>query len=143
MNDLKALSVRQPWAWAIVYAGKNVENRTWRTSHRGPLLIHASKTFDAEGYDDLLYAERFEPGIFGRPLPSPSEFLRGGLVGRVDVVGCIGGPDDFDWADAAAAEAADFWFSGPFGLVLEGPEPMRFRPCRGMPGLFRPGVAAL
>jgi hypothetical protein len=26
---MKALSVRQPWAWAIIYALKNVENRGW------------------------------------------------------------------------------------------------------------------
>lgn len=27
-----ALSIRQPWAWAIVYAGKDIENRTWPTN---------------------------------------------------------------------------------------------------------------
>lgn len=25
-----ALSVQQPWAWAILHAGKDVENRTWK-----------------------------------------------------------------------------------------------------------------
>lgn len=34
---VKALSVRQPWAWAIVHAGKDVENRNWPTPHRGRL----------------------------------------------------------------------------------------------------------
>ena len=46
---MKALSIRQPWAWAIIHAGKDVENRPWGTRYRGPLLIHASKTLDQEG----------------------------------------------------------------------------------------------
>lgn len=41
---MKALSILQPWAWAIVHAGKRVENRTWSTSHRGQIAIHAGKS---------------------------------------------------------------------------------------------------
>jgi len=39
---IKALTIRQPWAYAILHLGKDVENRSWRTHHRGPLLIHAA-----------------------------------------------------------------------------------------------------
>jgi hypothetical protein len=39
---VKALSIRQPWVWAIVHAGKDIENRTWWTPYRGPVLIHAA-----------------------------------------------------------------------------------------------------
>ena len=28
---MKAITVMQPWAWAIFHAGKSIENRTWRT----------------------------------------------------------------------------------------------------------------
>jgi ASCH domain len=45
----KVLSVQQPWSWAILHAGKIVENRSWRTRHRGPLLIHASLRPDPQG----------------------------------------------------------------------------------------------
>lgn len=41
---MKALTVCQPWAWAIVHGPKRVENRTWGTPYRGPLLIHAGKS---------------------------------------------------------------------------------------------------
>lgn len=41
---MKALSVKPPWSWAIAHAYKNVENRSWPTSHRGLVAIHASKT---------------------------------------------------------------------------------------------------
>lgn len=43
---IRALTIRQPWAAAIAHADKRVENRTWPTSYRGTLLIHASKTVD-------------------------------------------------------------------------------------------------
>jgi ASCH domain len=33
-----ALSVRQPWAWAIVSGYKDVENRSWPTNYRGTYL---------------------------------------------------------------------------------------------------------
>lgn len=39
----RILSVRQPWAIAIMLFGKNIENRTWTTSYRGPVAIHVSK----------------------------------------------------------------------------------------------------
>lgn len=41
----KALSVRQPWASAIVFAGKDVENRSLRTHYRGPAVrVNVSET---------------------------------------------------------------------------------------------------
>ncbi len=44
----KALSVRQPWAWAIIYGGKDIENRTAVSVRKGTMepkeiCIHASK----------------------------------------------------------------------------------------------------
>jgi hypothetical protein len=39
---VKVLTIRQPWAHAILHLGKDVENRSWRTRYRGLLLIHAA-----------------------------------------------------------------------------------------------------
>jgi len=56
---IKILSVRQPWAWLLITQElgaeqrKDVENRIWNTKYRGPLLIHASKKFDWDGYEWL------------------------------------------------------------------------------------------
>lgn len=44
---LCALTVRQPWAAAIAHHGKDVENRTWTTSHRGLIAIHAAAGVDS------------------------------------------------------------------------------------------------
>ena len=43
---MKAISIRQPWAWLVVHGYKDVDNRTWATKHRGPILIHAGKALD-------------------------------------------------------------------------------------------------
>lgn len=40
---MKALSLWQPWASAIAAGAKRIETRSWRTSYRGPLAIHAAK----------------------------------------------------------------------------------------------------
>lgn len=44
LPPMSYLSVRQPWAHAIVTGIKPIENRSWKTSFRGPLLIHAGKS---------------------------------------------------------------------------------------------------
>lgn len=51
-----ALSVRQPWAWAIIYAGKDIENRSWQAVNhglkiRGEICIHAAKGMTQAEYD--------------------------------------------------------------------------------------------
>jgi hypothetical protein len=43
---MKELSIRQPWAWLIIAGHKDVENRSWTTTYRGPLLIHAARRPD-------------------------------------------------------------------------------------------------
>jgi len=47
---IKALSVKQPWAWFICYGKKTIETRTWATNYRGPLLIVSSKQIDKNYY---------------------------------------------------------------------------------------------
>jgi hypothetical protein len=69
---MKALSIRQPWAELILRGEKDVENRSWLTHHRGPLLIHASKTLVRESMDEF--------GLDEETIP------RGALVGVVEVV---------------------------------------------------------
>lgn len=46
MTDIRALTIRQPWAALIAHGIKRVENRTWGTAWRGTLLIHAAKGAD-------------------------------------------------------------------------------------------------
>jgi hypothetical protein len=48
---MKAVSIKQPWEYLVVTGAKLIENRTWRTSWRGPLLIHAAKEIDKDALD--------------------------------------------------------------------------------------------
>jgi len=50
---MKILSIRQPWAALIVSGAKDVENRTWPTRYRGPLLVHAAKRSDDVTSEDI------------------------------------------------------------------------------------------
>ena len=45
---MKVISIKQPWASLIVAGYKKFEFRTWKTSYRGEILIHASKISDKE-----------------------------------------------------------------------------------------------
>lgn len=49
---MKALTIWEPWAFAIALGSKLIENRTWFTNHRGALAIHAAKRMPDE--DELM-----------------------------------------------------------------------------------------
>ena len=51
---MKALAIRQPWAWLVIYGSKTIENRTWRTQYRGRFLVHAAKGMTRKEYDAVL-----------------------------------------------------------------------------------------
>ena len=88
MPQILALSLRQPWAWAILNAGKDIENRSWPTRHRGLTLIHAAKVMirrEYEEFDD--YANTF--GRATKKLPEFPDLPRGGIVGQVEIVDCV------------------------------------------------------
>ncbi len=40
---MKALSIKQPWVHAILFQGKDIENRSWQRNFRGWLALHASR----------------------------------------------------------------------------------------------------
>lgn len=115
---MKVLSITAWWAWAIVHAGKDIENRTWATKYRGPLLIHASQTVLA---DDLL--EMFAIAVNNAHDPLPTKPASGGIVGRCTLTDCVTAHDSR-------------WFLGPYGFVLAGVQPTPFIPMRGRLGLF-------
>ncbi len=125
---VKALTIRQPWAWAVVYAGKDVENRRWRTSYRGPLLIHAAKEGDPAGAARVLWTMA-DPGAFGQPRAAFA--TRGAIIGVAHLADiCTDSPSR--WAEP-----------NRFHWILEFAEPVDPPvPCSGMPGLWTPPQAA-
>lgn len=117
-----ALSIRQPWSFFIVHGFKDVENRTWRTSFRGRVLIHAGSKHDRLDED----GEEFIREALGRPYPrklNENHAPMGGIVGVAEIVDCV------DFVDSP-------WFGGPFGFVLRNAKPLPFVPLPGKLGFF-------
>lgn len=113
-----ALTIRQPWAWLVVNGHKDVENRPWRTSHRGPLAIHAaSRAMDDDADVRAWVLDRFGIEI-------PAELPRSSVVGVANVI------------DVVTASSSP-WFFGPFGFVLRDARPCEPLHASGRLGLFR------
>ena len=114
---MKCLSIRQPWAHLICAGKKDVENRTWKTRHRGTIFVHAAKEIDMAAKKRFL--------IFHQDLKVPVCSVVGGIVGRVDIVDCVRNYPS-KWATP-----------GHWNWILENPilfmEPI---PFKGRLGLF-------
>lgn len=117
---MKALSIRQPWAWLVAMGLKDIENRSWPTDYRGLILIHAARTVEHEEYVRCLH---FCIRKFNLALPQEHTLQRGGIIGQARLTGCLRDSDSP-------------WFAGPFGFRLRDAWPRLFHPCRGEPGIF-------
>lgn len=99
-HEYHVLSLYPEWAWAIMHAGKVVENRSWRTSYRGTLLIHASAKRSShealESARSLLCARSKL-----RPRDLPDEFPSSAILGAVELVDCVRDAKS-SWAEAEA-----------------------------------------
>ncbi len=76
-----ALSIKQPWAWAIAYGFKTIETRTWGTPYRGELLIVSSLRPDAE----MLKWFLGQPGIAEK---AGGQMVYGKAIAIADLVNC-------------------------------------------------------
>lgn len=66
---MKALSLTQPWATLVAIGAKRLETRSWSTTYRGPLAIHAAKRFP-RNCQELVLHEPFASALDGIPLPT-------------------------------------------------------------------------
>ena len=116
-----AISIRQPWAWAILHAGKDVENRTWSIPRKylnTPVLIHAGKGEDVEG-TALIESMTMEP--------LPRKLIKGGIIGAFILSGQNNAETRFSpWR----AEGQNWW-------KIKSAWPVPFHPCRGQLGFFQ------
>ena len=123
-----ALSIQQPWAWLIVNGHKDIENRTWPTHRRGPVLIHTGLKMDIEARRDML--DMIHPANGGHIDPLLLEAFHragqlplGGIVGVAEIVDCVTASDSP-------------WFVGEYGFVIKNARPLPFMPLRGQLGFF-------
>lgn len=133
---MRAITVRQPWAWQIIHQGKNIENRTRNIAgkYRGPVAIHA-----ALKADELALARL--PRRAPEWVTAPRVFNYGAILGVVDLVDvhqsapfCCGS----DWGEL-------LWGGYHLELANPRPIPLNTQPrCRGALGLWTPppGIVA-
>lgn len=109
---MKAISLWQPWASLWLSGRKVHETRSWPTSHRGPLYVHAAQKFVRDCEQGSALREILEDefgGHWGMDLPT------GAVIGIVDLVDCVSvdslglghqGSDDFFCGDFSAGRFA-------------------------------------
>jgi hypothetical protein len=129
-----ALSIQQPWAHLIIAGIKRVENRTWPTTYRGRIAVHATRLavrswsdiFDHDGPRAAL-GEEFTWEDGGTALPALSALAVGAVVGTVEVYDCL---EEMDLPDELLLH--DPFVSGPWVWLLRDPRPLAVPfPCKG------------
>lgn len=73
VKPLKALTLTQPWASLMAIGAKTLETRSWGTTYRGPLAIHAGRTYQAIGGKKHYLAICAQPQLY-------AALARAGLV---------------------------------------------------------------
>lgn len=126
-----ALSVRQPWAWAILHAFKDVENRSWAPRYGldellgCDLLIHAGQVVQDDAVEVV-------EAISGYTVPA--QLPTGGVVGVVRLV-------EVHHADGCYMTCSPWAQTDCWHWVLGRARPLpQLVPCPGRLGLFWPGV---
>lgn len=108
------MSIKQPWALLIARGIKNIENRTWRTQHRGRIYIHASgqlakHEFTWEQSSELAKHEELD-------------FVYSAIIGHVDIVDCVINHDSI-WAEKTP-------------LYTNGMNPSKFKEMTGIKPIY-------
>jgi hypothetical protein len=144
-RPLPALTLTQPWAWAISHGSKRIENREWDAPWLVGryLAIHAGKTYDAEAAADL--ASRFvELGPISMP-PAKDLITLGAIVAVARVARFIHGVQGSLGYEVPPGDplVESPWFAGPIGWVLEDVTAIDPVPCRGYQRIWTvPGALA-
>jgi hypothetical protein len=133
-EPMRALSVRQPWAWAICH-GKDVENRSKGTKHRGLLVIHASKSAP---YKDDLDDPRIVDLIAANGLDDPAA-AQAAVVAVAELAGCHEANHCFEVRPGRAGRQCSPWaHASQFHWQLANVRPLAEPvPCKGALGLWR------
>lgn len=78
---MKAISLLQPWASLVVMGLKTIETRSWATSHRGTMLIHASR-----GKAGSIFGEQV---AFRQHIPDFAAMPFGAIIGSVTLTAVV------------------------------------------------------
>ncbi len=129
---MKALTLTQPWASLVAFGYKRVETRSWRTSYRGALAIHAAKGFPLDAKDLCVsymvrhalgpHFDGTESGTLASQMPLGVIVATCKLVDCLPTVptGCLSGVfEDYPDLDTEAERAFGNYDPNRFAWVLE------------------------
>lgn len=150
---MRAITIRQPWAWAVIHADKTVENRSRNIAgdYRGPVAIHAGLKIDEAGQHDplireawtgeLALAEDLDRPTFYYYVPWRKAFSCGRIIGVADLVDAhyVDGHSERWDAEAERSTTCSPWaHHGPiWHMVFANPRPLACPiPARGQVGLW-------
>jgi len=90
---MKALTLTQPWATFVAIGAKKIETRSWNTTYRGQLAIHAAKGFPNDA-QLLCFREPFRSHLgahvnFGETYVGDHKFPLGAVVATCDLVNVV------------------------------------------------------
>lgn len=102
LNRMKALTLTQPWATLIACGAKRIETRSWSTTYRGVIAIHAAKGLTSiggkRGFQELCATRPFERalskwledcGAMKSPLAAAWAIPFGAIVATANLVECL------------------------------------------------------
>lgn len=129
----QALSLRQPWGFAVIDLGKDIENRLWPSFKEGWYFIHASTGCTAIEYESALdIIEQAAGADKAATVPPLKELQRGGIIGAFRI-----GPS----GDKDAKLGMNPWaFAGQHHIPIYEARKLPFVPCRGYMKWFPPNV---
>ena len=143
-QQIRVLSVRQPWAHAIVHGcpgiasrltfKKKVENRSRRTHYRGTVYIHASGSLTINQWS---FFSLFFLNNYCVKLPGLSVLKEGAIIGHVDIVDCN-------------QSTSSIWYMGPevegkknYAWILKNPVALETPiPMKGKLGIWKAEIDA-
>jgi hypothetical protein len=134
---MRIITVRQPWAWAIIFGGKNIENRSMNIagSYRGPIAIHAGQKNLRETWSLFLGTA---PKATELQDKAAAEAVFGSIIGVVDLVDvhqCLGNEKECSSEEGIFPCSPWGLRSAKYHLVLANPraiEPIRYKGFLGL-----------
>jgi hypothetical protein len=122
---VKAISLTQPWATLVALEEKRIETRGWSTAYRGPLAIHAAKSFP-EDCRDLCDTPPFREVLRAHGLGA-SDLPRGAVLCITWMDDCV--PTERILSEIQMAKAGNLpcrWTRSRHELAFGNYEPRRY-----------------
>lgn len=149
---MKGLTLTQPWASLVAIGEKRIETRSWQTSYRGPLAIHAGKGLkpvgNRAGLCNLCLTDPFFSALFEGGIEGPDDLPLGAVVATADLAACLPTehldellermPSMADFEPSPNEKAFGDYTPERFGWVLRNVKPLSTPiPCSGALSLWR------